>query len=349
MPQRKSRLVFSLFIKVVFFGIVTSAALAQGDRDLKEHFLRDAPQRWEDYLHFARQLQVSVNATNYSITNGERSLIHRMRTECRQTVNAALRIHQWLEPDTRGEVEGINPAYSFVLKQDDADRGWFLTELKLFGRLEEHGGRQQAFEEDVLRDVCSCLTLFNLWLPSLVHDPDWKIKSIRTQPFKGTECVWIDFDYPKAKKDYPLKGAMQIKGGWLILDPKHDWILREYTVHSGNPNEATYNRKFDIRERGGQHPIIEKAKTHITIKEDKITEVFGDSEWETKEQSDRPIADFMLSAFGLSEPMGVKPPAPPRTWIWLLATAVAAVLLAMLFAWLKRRHTRSAPRSSSTS
>lgn len=50
-----------------------------------------------------------------------------------------------------------------------------------------------------------------------------------------------------------------------------------------------------------------------------------------------PDADFRLSAFGLPEPMGVEQPEPSRTWIWLIVAAIGAGLIAVVFAWLKRR------------
>jgi hypothetical protein len=336
MLLQKSLFMFFFLIGALLSDAVCSRAVAQIDSDLKDRFLREAPQQWEIYLNFAKQLQLTVNTTRYTLTNGVRSPVQHLRAEYKQAPNAALSMHQILGTDAASEAECANSAYSFVVKRADENRGWVLIDLKTFDISEAPHKRQ----EEVLRDVCNYFTVWNLWLPTLIRDPDFKIKAIRPIRYEGAECVLIDFEYPKAQKDYPVKGGVLIKGGQMVLDPERNWILRDYTVHPGNPNEVSYNRSFNIRDGNWRHPIVIGINTHITIKEDKTTEVFSKSECQVEEQSNMPENEFTLSAFGLPEPMGVKPLPPSRTWLWLLAATVVTAALAFLFAWLKRRHVR---------
>ena len=58
-------------------------------------------------------------------------------------------------------------------------------------------------------------------------------------------------------------------------------------------------------------------------------------EWEVNNHV--PDEEFTLSAFGLPEPKGSKPPAKSQVWVWLSGAVIALIALAILFAWLKRR------------
>ncbi len=53
------------------------------------------------------------------------------------------------------------------------------------------------------------------------------------------------------------------------------------------------------------------------------------------------VADYRLSAYNLPEPEGVVWDKPTPTYVWLLAAAGVLGLLSVMFAWLKRRSTRT--------
>ena len=244
-----------LLVGVVALGVLPSGANGQDGLDLERRFLTEAPQRWEDYLRFARRLQVSIPRKSHS------------RTEYKQADGAALYISDH-------EVEGSNPSYSFRLERPSSERSWRLADLQMANvTVKPHDVRMKV-QERVLRDICSCLTVWNLWLPSLIQDPDFKIKSVHPHPQKQGEWIRVEFEYRKRWDDYPIQGGWRITRGWMALDPTHDWILREFAVNykstPGDREEALAYKRFDIKEGTDRHPIITRTEFRITGKE-KVT------------------------------------------------------------------------------
>jgi len=131
------------------------------------------------------------------------------------------------------------------------------------------------------------------------------------------------------------------------FSPADGWICcghQSYSADNANPDidEAIYSyeakkgepfpvlKRIEEWDKNSREPAKSRLRYEIELSEFHHSSVpFPDS-------------DFKLSAFGLPEPEGLKQPAPPpRTWLWLIVAAVGAALLAILFAWLKRRRASS--------
>ncbi len=335
----------SLFI----FGIVvaflfTEECIAQEKIDWKERFFAEAPKRWVDYLRFAHSLQVT--RTGKRFLGADRSPILGGRSQYKQAKGASMYVAYLDFGPNKGEAEavGFNPWYSFKLKRTNPHSGWVITELNVFGQTFPFSDEQRQFQENFVQSVCDCLRLHNLWLPTLIHDPDFKITAVKPQEIDGLPVVRFDFDYPKPDKDYPRKGARHIKGGWMVIDPEHDWILRDYLVHEGQPEKYFLRQTFQIREGTNNHPII----THDTLQivangaksfpggKEEWFESIGNGELETIEQSDVPLEEFTLSAFGLPEPPGVQV-GKSRLHLWIALAGIVCLGIAVLIRWQIRR------------
>jgi hypothetical protein len=106
---------------------------------------------------------------------------------------------------------------------------------------------------------------------------------------------------------------------------------------------VTKSGSYEYRDAGDGFPILQRivCKYNNPAKSYERDDTY---EFDLRE-ADVPEDDFTLSAFGFKEPVGVKPPERPRTWLWLLATAAGLAVLAVLFAVLKRRAARGTPQT----
>lgn len=342
-----------LFITGIIVAVfLAGQGLAQEKADWKGRFFAEAPKRWEDYLRFARSLQITVTANeNVNVYDDANRLLRSLkkssaRVEFKQTKGSSLRVVYRTEASPRlvdqksgslseAEAEGTNPSYSFKLKRRSADRGWIITDLKVSDQPTLFNDEQKKLQEKHLQAVCYCLTLENLWLPTLIQDPDFRITAIKPKEIDGLPVIRFDFDYPKPDKDYPNQGGLRIKGGWMALDPEHDWILREYLVHTGHPEERYLRQTFHIREGTDRHPILTRD-TYQRV--GKGEQVFGtiEAEWEAVERWDVPLEVFTLSAFGLPEPPGI-PVERSRWHIWIAVGGIVCLGIAALIRWASRR------------
>jgi hypothetical protein len=331
---------YSLLVVVipVVVALAPFRGMAEENSDWKNQLLNEVPQHWKDYLQFASSLQVTVTASIFDDNQQSPKRKQVIRQEYKQSSGVALHVYQVLEPKMEAEVEGVNPSYSFKLKRSNPDRGWRITGLDFHVQPSASSAALKKLQEENLRfGVCNCLTLLNLWLPTLIQDPDFNISEIRPQESDGRQVIRIDFAYPKADKDYPVKGALKIKGGWMVLDPEHDWILREYLLHTGQPQKYYIHRVFQIREGSYHHPIITKTTSRTVDKGESPWQSVSEAQFETVEQSDVPFEEFTLTAFGLPEPPGIewKKPFP-----WYLVVGGVGIACLGIFFFLRGRAKR---------
>lgn len=327
-------------IGIVVVAFFTGGSLAQENTDWKDRFFAEAPKRWENYIRFARTLQVTRKGNRYIGAN--RSPVGSGHSEYKQTKGAYLSIIYRENGPSKGEaeVEGANPSYSFKLKRRSPDKEWIIMDLEVFDQSPAISDKQRKLQEMRFRaTVCDCLILDDhLWLPTLIHDPDFKITAVKPQEINSHPVVRFDFDYPKTRVTYPVRGFERVKGGWMVLDPGHDWILREYAVHHGEPEKYTH-WTFQIREGTDGHPIITHRTFQLLRKDDRqlvIGENMG-AELEAIERSDVPLEEFTLSAFGLPEPPGLKVERSSQLYLWIALGGVFCLGIGVLIRWRLRR------------
>jgi hypothetical protein len=324
-------------VLVVFLAQHRSRCTAQ--EDLKKQFARDAPIGWDGYLRFSEGLQSTYSSMSRTTLNGTQSAEKKFHTQYKLKNNAALRVQYAVHPGTDGEVEGMNPRYTFKLKRASAERGWVLADLKTTDPTKGPTEAAAQLRKNILQGSCACLTLWNLWLPDLLRDSDFKIMSIQKQSNGPVELYRVDFEYAKPAGTYPIRGALPISRGWAIFDPGHDWIMKEYEVfHASLKAQASINRRFEIKQGRGQHPLINHITTIHKWKDgDESGERVADVEVETLDRPEAPVTEFTLSAFGLPEPTGVVWNTGTPYYIWFAGAAAVSLCLALVFRFLARR------------
>lgn len=325
------------FLLGVAVALISGQSLAQENTDWKDRLFAEAPRRWEDYCRFARSLQVTKTGTS-SVKNGkDQPTKSDFRVEYKQTKGACLVLRQTIEPEFQATVEGGNPSYLFELIRRSPDKGWVIKKLVVSGESTTFSDEQRKLQEEQLRTLCDCIKLGAHPLPMIINDPDFKITGVKPQETDACTLVRFDFEYPKPdNKDYPFRGGMRIKGGWMILDPEHDWILREYRIHDGLPEKFFDHVTFQVREGTDRHPIVTHQKWEMVSIKNGGYENIGGSEWQQIEKWDVPLEEFTLSAFGLPEPPGMNV-QESRLHLWIALGGISCIGIAALIRWQARR------------
>lgn len=136
----------------------------------------------------------------------------------------------------------------------------------------------------------------------------------------------------------------------MYLDPNRSWCLRQ--VKEAEKifwNGVLYRTmdwdwQYEVMDHPSGFPIIQRyTATYDGVYQKDNRKSRGDirAEYQLEVDDGVPTSEFTLSAFGLPEPMGVKPLPKSHAWLWLLMAAITAAALAILFSWLKRRRTKA--------
>lgn len=318
--------------------ICTTQLQAQASEEqLKQRFRDEAPRRWQEYKAWAQGLQGS------SIRHGksfkDRVLIKR-NAECLLLIDERLESSSADAPPY-GEVYAINPAYSFALKRKGRDDRWVLVGLQL------RKDGIPADIEQVLRpsreSTPGLIAVYGESLLTLVRQPTFQVFRAAPVHREGEELVQIDFD-----NTHPVaigEGFFPIQSGSIILDPARFWCVRSYDVRGRHPRQQASRRMdIELRDPAAKYPV---PKRYVEIR-DVTTEGSGRSvaqyvtDIDYSEPSPFPAdEEFTLTAFGLPEPPGIEWKRPTPWWLWGTVLAFALLVVAGVFAWLKRRATAS--------
>jgi hypothetical protein len=331
-----------VFTFIAFSG--TSLTFAEDPNNLSNQFLIEAPKKENEYFLFAERLQGSVSTT-FSIFDPTGKMENRMRSrkEIKQNGQCASFLSQSYEGEltevddknTSGALYVVNPRYTFELKRGSSKQDWLLEALDLHG-----AGKDTLFEGDPIREMLFSWTglmydVYGRRISALMQEKTFRVTRAASLNRNGRDLVQVKFICP-----HPISKNTRnyfVQGGSLLLDPDRYWSIQEADLETQSIDGAgTEKMVFEFKDGSDHYPIVTRmirnGKSPLGNTSEAIFEF--DFHEVTKLPPDK---EFALSAFGLPEPMGVEPLPPSRTWLWLLAAAFAAAVLALLFAWLKRR------------
>ncbi len=316
------RLPFVLYGMLLFF--CSDAVRAADDAEtLKQRFFADAPRAWEEYRSYASLFQVKTKRTvtiDGKITS-VRHYEYKSNPHCKMVLTQPL-----LGKDLAGEVLAFNPHYAFNLKRKDNEAEWILAELVVgSSRIGPDGWAD-------FPALCLCIHAQLYELRDLIRLADFRVVRASTVQDSGLDLCQIHFESKETD-------------GVLLLDPNRFWTLHHSSVREKSSNqEILAIQDFELRDPAADYPILKrwllrKEFTNGSKPGKSVAQVV--EEFDVKEPSTPPEDnEFTLSAFGLPEPIGAPPLPRSRNWLWLLTAALSATGLAILFAWLKRRHTK---------
>lgn len=308
-------------------------AYAQEEAELKAQFLAEAPKAWEEYRHFAKRLQGTIVTTADKVNPKRSGPTHQQERQLvKQNDQCVL---YTFESSTDGKPEGAgslrNPKYGAEIKRGKENPDWFISRLDMTGKCGSFRNPPAQRVEDLATIL---LHVYFRALPELLREPNFKITRLSQGARDGQEVIAIDFVYPHTNdqgKFYP------IQSGSLILDPHHRWCIREQKTKCQWINSAgTMESKFEIKDGTAGNPIPVRGVLRDRMEDGHGMDIVRDFDFH--EATDLPPdREFTLSAFGLPEPSGVEWDSGSRLYLWILAAAAGAALLALVFRQLARR------------
>jgi hypothetical protein len=233
-----------------------------------------------------------------------------------------VQIETWEDDNYSASVAGYNLRYHFVLTREQETRPWVISELKR---------RSAGDPTNPLATGGLHLGPSSTEVPMLIKSPNFKLLEVEPARENGDELVKVRFSYTPDEKN-PLRG------GSMLLDPHHDWMVRkgEATLAAGG-KEFTSTIEWSYREGSNHHPILTQARGQQTTKEN--NRVFRNNEvvtdYDLREQETVPEKEFLLSAFGLPEPPGEGRATP--WYLWLGGAGLACLVLGAIVGRFRHR------------
>ena len=253
-------------------------------------------------------------------------------------------------------VLAVNPKYAFQIKRTIGSKDWVLDQIDMGSDGSQltlaNGLPQRDF---VQMWVCEHFEIVNdrLTLERLIGKPNFRANQIVSVAVDGSEMIRIEFECPfplETRKDPRDANWHPVQGGYVILDPKHYWCVKEYRVHTQYADSVgDCWAKYEYTEGRDQFPILRRAtKKHIARHPDgkDLFTLETDSTYDFRESAGEfDDTEFTLSKYGLPEPVGVTWKKRTPTYVWLLIGAGGVAALSLGLFYLGRRYRKSRPSS----
>jgi hypothetical protein len=310
-----------LLLTGLLAGLVSYCPVnAQERSTLQKRFLAEAPQGWQHYLEFCRTLQ--GNSDGERRDNGK--LTQRMHFQGKQCAGNRLDQVEIFQSDSySGSVSGNNTRYHFELARKNPDKPWVVVGIKL-----------QEEKAPPIPFAGLSLDKPGRFLPDLITSSEFELLSVTPERQGNEELVRVTFAYAKEKD--PLRG------GWFLLDPQHDWVIRKGQCDLVVEPRTTilYTIHHEYKQGSQLHPIITKAAYRSTAREEQrlVYEYEITTNFSFFEQDSVPEREFTLSAFDLPEPLEVKP-TRTRWYLWAAGAGLTCLLAGAI---VRRRRRRQA-------
>jgi hypothetical protein len=301
--------------------------------------------KWKAYEVFSHGLQESARGSGTLLNGKPRTFVahYKQNREC-ASFNKDMSdpsFENWFI---------YNPRYAASIKRNkESPTNVFLLKYESDPNAPIIGGASidARFFWETSPHFCCC----GLRLSQLVSNPDFSARIVGKEFHDGRELIRLDYDYVHLEQKTSMKTEMH---GSTYFDPSRRWCIYQdksalKRITQGTEWETEHDDRYETIDHTSGFPIMKRwtrntKRTILAKKQSKqeTATAITDYEWEINDHA--PNNEFTLSAFGLPEPMGFEPPPQSRMWLWLLAAAVIAALAAILFAWLKQRRTKAAPR-----
>jgi hypothetical protein len=335
---------FLLPLILVCFGLASAHSSSRGDSNVINDEIIN---KWKSYELFARNLQGTARETT-TVDSGkaeQRLLIYKQNREC--VLNIISR-----EQDSSEICRIGNPHYAASIKRSKANSNQVTLDKisqSPHGPFPGYAGDHVSVFDLTRSLISPHFTILTVPLSEVFFHPSFTVMRTLKTMEKGEERLQIDYKYlyNEAKLGVESTGR-----GSILLDPSRCWCIHRSkysgtTKRKGTPvSDATEEIEFEIIDHLSGFPLV-KTKTQNTnsynynIKKKRLSTRRVDYQWDVNDSV--PNSEFTLSAFGLPEPIGTEPLNSSHTWLWLLVGALSAAALALLFVWLKHRHSRAIP------
>ncbi len=318
-----------LLLAFVLFGSVPSAR-AQNEQSLRDAFLAEAVETWRklptDFPCFRIETKKTVRRTE----SGSKDSVHTYRyVNQKSTSGSELgSVEEEYGQALATKTVCINDRYAFLATKRQAGNSWLLDRIDLHpsqGPDVEVGGYKIRGSKNTFY---GWLTINpNLQLIDLVTNPTFKIITASERPNRE---VRIEFTATNLVK----KVIEEKYTGWLQFDRSRYWALTSYeiSVTDSRDRDPGVSAETKCTHQFVNHPknlpvrfkMQEENKGYLAPNKLFMTVT---TEIETKYTDDCPKeSEFELSAFGISEPVGVAPKRNTLIW-WFIGGGIFVALL----------------------
>lgn len=188
--------------------------------------------------------------------------------------------------------------------------------------------------EKIREAACYHFRAYSTGLSTLVKAPGFKLKAIKVAPLDGRQMIQVDFERPHALSKPPHD---YVQSGTLILDPESYWCIAQATIQVGEPGvligTQTELNKYSRTPDG--FPMLVHTTGRLAQPSRKgVADQTREAVYDLYTEPHVPDSECTLTKFDLPEPVNTAAANGPRTYIWLIGSAVACILLAMWFRYL---------------
>jgi hypothetical protein len=255
-------------------------------------------------------------------------------------------------------IDGYNPWYAFRIERPAEEKNWKLVSLYMAGDpgYEEYVNSIKLQVRERARIPPVGINGVNL--AELATFRSFRLTECKRVNRAGREYIQVSFEIQPSREEaerYPVaawEGLEFLRHATIIIDPQMWITVERVTQHLGNIRgdskvynknnlEYRFNSKDQLIGYNIHAEITEVSKKHRDVIPQTPTSVtWIETVVETPE--DIPDREFMLTAFGLPEPKGVKVPGPwIPPYVWLIVAGVILAVLAYLLRRLARRRGES--------
>jgi len=223
------------------------------------------------------------------------------------------------KPKPFGRAVVANGEHSFVLRREKPEPSYYLEFTDL-------GTPFTKMLTDFRAEVANAAYSAG-WidLSDAIESGLFSLVSIKEVQGDGGVYQRLDFEYK------PREGKISRAAGWLLLDAKRYWVLRQYEIHeefrTKGAKPLTARGRNEYSDGEGVPTLRQVDFEQLVEDEYKTTRrlVFRASSWRYEAT---PLKDFTLAAYGLGSPERPSPSARHTDREPYLAVGIAVVALA---------------------
>ena len=314
----------------------------------QEEPLRDViSAQWEKYKEGLKEYQFRYTNSHYNflpddIARGAPSESHTTVSQIHRGASSV-----YIRESTRAggnscSVVAINSQYAFWLEKGTPSAQWRVRVINrdLSHDIQLKGvGKVDLYEDFSYRYSPYKLGLVD-FLPELLKRPGFSVTKTESvgPPEEGFSKIWFkavaDEISDKQKGTVPIEGT-----GWLILDPKCYWCVRECELPYYSPrfpkSRAVARYQYDVAH--GSFPLLKQIEIVYyapETSEKPTSRTVLDYVLEKRVPAEK---EFTLSAFGFPEPTGVVWHRPTPWYLYFIGAGVGLLALGV---YLRRRLNR---------
>jgi|GEM_PF-6968424 len=294
------------------FTLALATGHAEGDDQLKQRFLSEAPAKWADLERLSEHVEgVYTEKVSSTVPGKPPEFVRSKFTVNGKNVKAEIELG---EKATNVRVESSNPKYFFKLARPQFSPEYaieFLERADSSPDPEFRKDANHAVREHVSRIFCSWY-LLGRPISDWVKDPAFKIENVESVENEGHDLVRVVFEY--SPKDKPEVQRL-LSGSALVFDPGGYWSIREIKVKR---NWGTVATKLSYGDTADGFPYVKASDEVLDDGKNQLSTTLTFEKFERKEV---PESAFTLTAYNLPEP-DFNGGYRSTTFYWYLAFAV---------------------------